>query len=109
MKRKLALVAVAAALTLGTVGVWRAGSVAQQRVSLGEASSDAGQWTMPSKDYANTRYSALNEITPDNVKNLHVAWSMSTGATRGHEGQPLRTNRAGTGMLRLDIRPAPLR
>ncbi|MBV9104160.1 MAG: PQQ-dependent dehydrogenase, methanol/ethanol family, partial [Candidatus Eremiobacteraeota bacterium] len=52
----------------------------------------SGEWVMPGKDYANTRYSTLDQITPENVKNLKVAWTMSTGATRGHEGQPLVIN-----------------
>ena len=47
------------------------------------------QWTMPNKNYASTRYSALNEINTDNVKNLKVAWTFSTGVLRGHEGEPL--------------------
>ncbi|MET0332345.1 MAG: methanol/ethanol family PQQ-dependent dehydrogenase, partial [Dyella sp.] len=34
-------------------------------------------------------YSALDQINTGNVKNLHVAWTMSTGSLRGHEGQPL--------------------
>jgi lanthanide-dependent methanol dehydrogenase len=50
---------------------------------------DDGQWVMPAKNYAGTRYSTLNKITADNVKNLKVAWSMSTGTNQGHEGSPL--------------------
>ncbi|MGH9206694.1 MAG: PQQ-dependent dehydrogenase, methanol/ethanol family, partial [Acidimicrobiales bacterium] len=52
-------------------------------------SQNPDEWVMPSQNYANTRHSTLDQITADNVKNLQVAWSMSTGATRGHEGQPL--------------------
>ena len=44
---------------------------------------------MPTGDYANTRYSKLNQITKDNVKNLQVKWTFSTGVLRGHEGGPL--------------------
>ena len=44
---------------------------------------------MPSQNYANLRFSELDEIKTDNVANLKAAWTMSTGATRGHEGQPL--------------------
>ncbi|MGZ3519313.1 MAG: methanol/ethanol family PQQ-dependent dehydrogenase, partial [Vulcanimicrobiaceae bacterium] len=62
---------------------------AQQQVSLASMSQDDSQWVMPSKDYGNLRYSSLDQINGDNVKNLHVAWMMSTGATRGHEGQPI--------------------
>ena len=49
----------------------------------------AGEWHMPAGDYASSRYSELAQITPANAKNLHVAWTFSTGVLRGHEGQPL--------------------
>lgn len=39
--------------------------------------SDDGQWTMAARDYANTRYSGLQEITTANAKNLRLAWSFS--------------------------------
>ncbi|HEX2167660.1 MAG TPA: PQQ-dependent dehydrogenase, methanol/ethanol family [Longimicrobiales bacterium] len=48
-----------------------------------------GQWAMPAKDYANTRYSALSEIDTSNVAGLRPVWSFTTGVLRGHEGQPL--------------------
>lgn len=50
---------------------------------------DDGQWLMAAKNYASTRYSELNEITTENVKNLQVAWTFSTGLVRGHEAAPL--------------------
>ncbi len=62
---------------------------AQQRVSLADLSANQNDWAMPSGNYADTRHSSLTQITTDNVKDLKVAWEMSTGATRGHEGQPL--------------------
>src|SRR5688572_5041693 len=53
-------------------------------------STDADkEWGMPNKNYASTRYSSLNSITTENVKDLKVAWSFSTGVLRGHEGGPL--------------------
>jgi lanthanide-dependent methanol dehydrogenase len=51
--------------------------------------SDDGQWRMAPKDYANLRYSELDQITPENIKNLHVAFTFSTGVTQGHEAAPL--------------------
>jgi lanthanide-dependent methanol dehydrogenase len=51
--------------------------------------SEDGQWTMPSKDYAATRYSGLAQITAQNAKALHPVWTFSTGVLGGHEGQPL--------------------
>ncbi len=50
---------------------------------------DKNQWVTPAGDYASTRHSTLNQITPENAGDLEVAWSMSTGVLRGHEGQPL--------------------
>jgi lanthanide-dependent methanol dehydrogenase len=47
------------------------------------------EWTMPSKDYAATRYSALASITAQNARGLHPVWTFSTGVLGGHEGQPL--------------------
>jgi PQQ-dependent dehydrogenase (methanol/ethanol family) len=49
----------------------------------------AGEWQMPAGDYSSSRFSDLNQITAANVKNLHAAWTFSTGVLRGHEGQPL--------------------
>jgi PQQ-dependent dehydrogenase (methanol/ethanol family) len=53
------------------------------------AQPEDGQWTMPAKNYASTRYSDLAEITADNVKNLQVAFTFSTGVNRGQESSPL--------------------
>ncbi|HEX2268237.1 MAG TPA: methanol/ethanol family PQQ-dependent dehydrogenase [Pyrinomonadaceae bacterium] len=51
-----------------------------------------GQWQMPAKNYASTRFSGLSEINTGNVNNLKVAWTFSTGAVRGHEAAPLVVN-----------------
>src|ERR1043166_1831441 len=51
--------------------------------------NDDGQWVLPGKNYAATRFSSLNKITPENVGKLKVAWSLSTGTNQGHEGAPL--------------------
>jgi PQQ-dependent dehydrogenase (methanol/ethanol family) len=51
-----------------------------------------GEWTIPSGDHANLRYSPLDLITTANVKNLRPVTTLSTGINRGHEGQPLVVN-----------------
>lgn len=48
-----------------------------------------GQWTMAAHDYAATRFSGLDQITGDNVADLGLAWTFSTGLLRGHEAAPL--------------------
>ena len=60
------------------------GAIAQQ--------SEDGQWTRPAKNYASTRFSALNEITADNVRNLRLAWTFETGVLKGQEAAPLVVN-----------------
>jgi PQQ-dependent dehydrogenase (methanol/ethanol family) len=58
-------------------------------VTATTASTDDGQWLMASKDYANTRFSDLRDITTSNVSSLKLAWTFTTGVLRGHEGAPL--------------------
>src|SRR5690606_3097046 len=57
--------------------------------AIAELAQDDGQWVMPAKDYASTRFSGLTEITADNVAGLELAWSFSTGVLRGREAAPL--------------------
>jgi PQQ-dependent dehydrogenase (methanol/ethanol family) len=47
------------------------------------------EWVMSAGNYANHRYSELTDINKDNVKDLNMAWSFSTGVLRGHEGNSL--------------------
>ena len=53
------------------------------------APPDDGQWTMPAKNYASTRFSTLDEINTTNVKTLQVAFTFSLGVNRGQESVPL--------------------
>jgi PQQ-dependent dehydrogenase (methanol/ethanol family) len=56
--------------------------------------ADDGNWTMPGKDYASTRFSGLNQINPGNVGKLQVYSTFSTGTTEGFEAPPLVVNNA---------------
>src|SRR5262245_60111039 len=56
---------------------------------LEQAMSDSKNWAAQAGDYANHRYSNLSQINASNVGQLQVAWTMSTGVLRGHEGSPL--------------------
>jgi PQQ-dependent dehydrogenase (methanol/ethanol family) len=53
---------------------------------------DDGNWSMPGKDYASTRFSALNQINPGNVSKLALSFTFSTGTTKGFEAPPLVVN-----------------
>ncbi|MBA3325983.1 MAG: PQQ-binding-like beta-propeller repeat protein, partial [Rhodobacteraceae bacterium] len=57
--------------------------------SVIEAVGKPSNWAIQTGDYANTRYSELDQINKENVGDLQVAWSFSTGVLRGHEGSPL--------------------
>src|SRR5271166_1690414 len=56
------------------------------------APADDGQWPMPAKNYAATRFSDLSEINGDTVKRLGVAFTFSTGVVKGQEAAPIVAN-----------------
>ncbi len=64
-------------------------STAQANDELMVMSANSANWAMPTGNYENHRYSELAQINRDNVDDLQVAWTMSTGVLRGHEGGPL--------------------
>ena len=76
------------ATCLGSIAAFTAGA-AVANDELIKMSQNPKDWVMPAGDYANTRYSKLNQITAANVGKLQVAWTFSTGVLRGHEGGPL--------------------
>jgi PQQ-dependent dehydrogenase (methanol/ethanol family) len=73
---------------LGAMATFAVG-VAYANEELSKMAQNPKDWVMPAGDYANTRYSKLNQITAANVGKLQVAWTFSTGVLRGHEGGPL--------------------
>jgi lanthanide-dependent methanol dehydrogenase len=96
MNCRIVLVSLAAAALVaacsGSPGVASAsesGLIAGAQIAVAPPTNAAGEWRFPARDYASSRYSPLAQITPSNAKNLHVAWTFSTGVLRGHEGQPL--------------------
>src|SRR6266481_6032860 len=76
------------ATCLGAMAAF-AGGAANANDELNKMSQNPKDWVMPTGDYANQRYSKLNQITAANVGKLQVAWTFSTGVLRGHEGGPL--------------------
>ena len=50
---------------------------------------DPNQWGVTGGNYALNRHSSLSDINTKNVDKLQMVWSQSSGALRGHEGQPL--------------------
>jgi len=66
-----------------------AAAVALADADLDQAMSNPSNWASQAGDYANHRHSTLNQINEGNVGKLQLAWSLSTGVLRGHEGSPL--------------------
>ena len=48
-----------------------------------------GEWRSTGRDDALTRYSPLDQLTPETVAQLRPVWSFATGSLRAHEGNPL--------------------
>ena len=81
--RKILLTTLAVVMTVSFSPIVKAND------ALMALSNDSNNWAMATGDYANTRYSKLDQINAGNVGSLKVAWTFSTGVLRGHEGNPL--------------------
>jgi PQQ-dependent dehydrogenase (methanol/ethanol family) len=66
-----------------------AGSPAADTADRSGTGALDGEWPMAAGDYANTRYSGMNQITAHNVARLQVSWTFSTGVLRGQEAAPI--------------------
>lgn len=61
--------------------------VSQQR--LAAATTDGSDWLSHGRDFSETRYSPLEQVSTENVAELGLAWSFDFPETRGLEGTPL--------------------
>ena len=83
---------------LGTVFAYAADEVTQDR--LLNADTEPGNWILHHKNFSAHRFSSLNEINRDTVKNLKVAWTLHLGGIEGGgiwthgglEGTPIAEN-----------------
>jgi alcohol dehydrogenase (cytochrome c) len=77
---------------------------------------DPGDWLMIRHDYKATYFSPLNQITSQNVNDLHLVWSwaMQEGASNGNQPAPivhngvLYVNNAGMVLQALDAKTGEL-
>ena len=76
-------------ILLATVAFIATAGSAHANDEVMKLQKDPNNWAMQLGDYSGKRYSPLDQITTQNVKNLKVDWSFSTGVLRGHEGGPL--------------------
>src|SRR4030088_912576 len=76
------------ATCLGVMAAFGAGA-ANANDELNKMSQNPKDWVMPTGDYANTRFSKLNQITAANAGKLQVAWTFSVGSNHGQEAAPI--------------------
>lgn len=83
--------AAAAMLAVSTGAAWAqtgpAGAV--DDAALAGAAASGEEWLTYGRDYAETRFSPLDEIHDENVERLGLAWHYDTGSVRGLEATPL--------------------
>ncbi len=72
---------------LGSLIAWHGPATAND--SIMKAAADPNQWAVYGRDYANTRFSPLNQINTQNVSQLKLAWAFSLGSLRSNEATPL--------------------
>ena len=83
---------------LASFALLAAPSLAQERArtvddaALLGAARAPDTWLSYGRDYAETRFSPLEQIDDSNVARLGLAWSYDTGALRGLEATPLVAN-----------------
>lgn len=82
MNRKLVTIATIAA-------VYALPSLVSANSEVQQLTADPNNWAIWGGNYAGQRYSELDQINAENVGDLQVAWTFSTGVLRGHEGGPL--------------------
>ena len=56
---------------------------------IANADSEPGNWLSHGRTYSEQRYSPLTAIDAENVSQLGLAWSFSTGTVRGLEATPI--------------------
>ena len=56
---------------------------------LRDADKTPGDWLSNGRNYAEDRYSELDQVSKENIKNLGLAWSLDLGTTRGIEATPI--------------------
>src|SRR5262249_61522116 len=88
--RRLAIVGAAALVALGPTMLGAQSAVSYKAVTEQRLLNPEPQnWLMYRGNYSGWGYSALDQITPANVKKLVPVWSFSTGVTEGHQSPPI--------------------
>lgn len=91
-------VAFASAATIAAIPAKAADDVTQERLLA--ADKEPGNWLLHHKNFSAQRFSSLNDINRNNVKDLKVAWTLHLGGVEGGgiwshgglEGTPIAEN-----------------
>ncbi|MBW2316614.1 MAG: PQQ-dependent dehydrogenase, methanol/ethanol family [Deltaproteobacteria bacterium] len=67
----------------------RQGVAAVDDARLRGAGGEANNWLSHGRDYAEQRFSPLEQVNDTNASGLLRAWTFETGLTRGHEATPI--------------------
>ena len=86
-------IAASAFLVLCAVGLGQAGAAETpakvDATRMKNADRDAANWLSYGRTYSEQRYSPLAKITPDNAKQLGLAWFADLDTNRGQQATPL--------------------
>ena len=82
------VIALAIAVFPGAMA-WGQAAAPVDMTRLLSASQDAKNWLIPGRDYANQRFSELEQINTQNVKSLTLRWKFQTGITDSFQTTPL--------------------
>src|SRR5690606_4678863 len=65
------------------------GAVGVDGERIANADAEPGNWLAHGRTYDEQRFSPLDQITPENIGELSLAWSTDTDTTRGLEATPI--------------------
>ena len=89
LRRNLASYCLAGSVAVSILLPVAVGAQTDATKELTHLQKEPANWPMQEGNYSGWRYSPLDQINRENVKNLKIAWQFSTGVLRGHEGGPL--------------------
>ncbi|MBU8537218.1 membrane-bound PQQ-dependent dehydrogenase, glucose/quinate/shikimate family [Falsiroseomonas tokyonensis] len=67
------------------------GNLPDRRIAAAPDGVPPGEWHAYGRSGLGQRFSPLDQITPQNIARLEVAWQYRTGDTRGQPGEPQET------------------
>ena len=76
-------------LTLGILGLWGCADAGVDAAMLTNAADDDANWITYGRDYAEQRFSPLDQIRSDNVSELGLEWFADMDTARGQEATPI--------------------